>query len=101
LRFAIDDVCNIDQLRTLAEDFLRGLANAGIPVSSDQAIEFFPGEVFGGAYRPGQVFQTSAHEEVQKLGKGERVLLTGYWKIKNAALLNDETFKEQFGRIIA
>jgi hypothetical protein len=100
LRFAIHDVCNIDQRRTPAEDFLRGLANAGVPVSSEQAIQFFPGEVFGGAYHRGQVFQTSAHE-VQKLGKGERTLLTGYWKIKSAVLLNDVTFKEQFGRIIA
>jgi hypothetical protein len=101
LRFAIDDVCNIDQRRTLAEDFLRGLANAGVPVSSEQAIQFFPGEVFGGAYHRGQAFQTSAHEEIQKLGKGERTLLTGYWKIKSAVLLNEATFKEQFGRIIA
>jgi len=101
LRFAIDDICNIDQRRALAEDLLRGLANAGVSVSSELAIQFFPGEVFGGAYDRGQVFQTSAYEEMQKLGKGERAILAGYWRIRSAVLLNDEEFKVRFGRIMA
>lgn len=59
LRFAVDDVCSLDQRRGLAEDFLRALMNAGVKVSSEQAIQFFPGEVFGGAYSRGQALQTT------------------------------------------
>ncbi len=99
LRFAVDDICNIDQRRGLAEDFLQGLMNAGVPVSSEQAIQFFPGEVFGGAYRRGDVFKTSAYEEVRKLSTGEQTLMAGYWRIRSTALLNDEGFKVRFGVI--
>jgi hypothetical protein len=101
LRFAIDDICYIDQRRAQAEDLLRGLANAGVSVSSELAIQFFPGEVFGGAYDRGQVFQTSAYEEMQKLGEGERAILGGYWKMRSAVLLNDEESKLRFGQIMA
>ena len=101
LRFAVDDICNIDQGRALAEDLLRGLANAGVSVGSELAIQFFPGQVFGGAFGRGQVFQTSAYEEMQKLGKSEKALLVGYWKMRSAVLLNDEEFNVRFGRIMA
>lgn len=100
LHSAIDDVCNIEQRRGLAEDFLRGLEKAGVNVSSEQAIQFFPGEVFGGAYAKGQVFQTSAHQEFQKLRGGEKALLTGYWKLRSVVLLTDQGFTSQFGRIM-
>ncbi len=100
LRSAVDDVCNLDQRRGLAEDFLRGLENAGVNVSSERAIQFFPGEVFGGAYAKGQVFQISAHQEFQKLRGGEKVLLTGYWKLRSVVLLTDQGFTSQFGRIM-
>lgn len=100
LRFAVDDICNLDQRRGLAEDFLRGLKNAGVKVSSKQAIQFFPGEVFGGAYARGQVFQTSAHQEFQKLGKAEAGLLTAYWKLRSAVLLDDRDFTVRFKTIM-
>ena len=100
LRSAVDDVCNLDQRRGLAEDFLRGLENAGVNVSSDQAIQLFPGEVFGGAYAKGQEFQISAHQESQKLGKAETGLLVAYWKLRSAVLLNDREFTAQFGKIM-
>lgn len=100
LRFAVDDICNLDQRRELAEDFLRGLKNAGVKVSSEQAIQFFPGEVFGGAYSRGQVFQTSAHQEFQKLGKAEAGLLAAYWQLRSPVLLSDREFTEQFGTIM-
>jgi len=100
LRSAVDDVCDIEQRRGLAEDFLRGLENAGGNVSSERAIQFFPGEVFGGAYAKGQVFQISAHQEFQKLRGGEKVLLTGYWKLRSVVLLTDQGFTSQFGRIM-
>lgn len=100
LRFAVDDICNLDQRRGLAEDFLRALMNAGVKVSSEQAIRFFPGEVFGGAYSRGQVFQTSAHQEFQKLGKAEAGLLAAYWQLRSPVLLSDREFTEQFGTIM-
>ncbi len=100
LRFAVDDICNLDQRRGLAEDFLRGLKDAGVKVSSEQAIQFFPGEVFGGAYSRGQVFQTSAHQEFQKLGKAEAGLLAAYWQLRSPVLLSDREFAEQFGTIM-
>ena len=100
LRFAVDDICNLDQRRGLAEDFLRGLKDAGVKVSSEQAIQFFPGEVFGGAYSRGQVFQTSAHQEFQKLGKAEAELLAAYWQLRSPVLLSDREFAEQFGTIM-
>jgi hypothetical protein len=100
LRSGIDDVCNLDQRRELAEDFLRVLENAGVNVSSEQAIQFFPGEVFGGAYARGQVFQISAHQEVQKLSNAERRLLAGFWKQRAFLLLNDQELRERFGRIM-
>ena len=100
LRSAVDDVCNLDQRRGLAEDFLRGLKNAGVNVGSEQAIQYFPGEVFGRAYARGQVFQTSAHQEFQKLTEGERVLLSSYWKLRSAVLLSDQEFTSRFGRIM-
>lgn len=100
LRFAVDDICNLDQRRGLAEDFLRGLKDAGVKVSSEQAIQLFPGEVFGGAYSRGQVFQTSAHQEFQKLGKAEAGLLAAYWQLRSPVLLSDREFTEQFGTIM-
>ena len=100
LRFAVDDICNLDQRRGLAEDFLRGLKDAGVKVSSEEAIQFFPGEVFGGAYSRGQVFQTSAHQEFQKLGKAEAELLAAYWQLRSPVLLSDREFAEQFGTIM-
>jgi hypothetical protein len=100
LRSGADDICNLDQRRGLAEDFLRGLQNAGVNVSSGQAIQFFPGEVFGGAYARGQEFQTSAHQESQKLSKGEAGLLTAYWKLRSAVLLSDREFTVQFATIM-
>lgn len=100
LRSAVDDVCNLDRRRELVEDFLRGLKNAGVNVSSEQAIQFFPGEVFGGAYARGQVFQTSAHQEFQKLDKAEAGLLTAYWNLRSAVLLNNREFTAQFGTIM-
>jgi hypothetical protein len=100
LRFAIDDICNLDQRRGLAEDFLRTLMNAGVKVSSEQAIQFFPGEVFGGAYARGQAFQTSAHQEFQKLGKAEAGLLAAYWQLRSPVLLSDREFMEQFRTIM-
>jgi hypothetical protein len=101
LRFAVDDICNIDQRRALAEDLLRALADAGVSVSSELAIRFFPGEVFGGTYGRGQVFITSAYDEMQKLGKGEKALLANYWAMRSALLLNDQEFRARFGRIMA
>lgn len=100
LRSAVDDVCNFEQRRGLAEDFLRGLTNAGVNVSSKQAIQFIPGEVFGGAYAKGQEFHISAHQESQKLSRGEAELLAAYWKVRSAVLLNDSEFAAQFGRIM-
>jgi len=100
LRSAVDDVCNIDPHRGLAEDLLHGLANAGVPVSSEQAIQFFPGEVFGGAYGRGEVFKISAHEEAQNLSTGEKSLLVGYWRIQSTTLLSDEEFKARFKPIL-
>ena len=100
LRFAVDDIYNLDQRRGLAEDFLRGLKDAGVKVSSEQAIQFFPGEVFGGAYSRGQVFQTSAHQEFQKLGKAEAELLAAYWQLRSPVLLSDREFAEHFGTIM-
>jgi hypothetical protein len=41
----------------------------------------------------GEFFKTSAHEEAQKLGAGERSLLVGYWRIRSTTLFNDEDFK--------
>ncbi|WP_035355479.1 hypothetical protein, partial [Edaphobacter aggregans] len=100
LRFAVDDICNLDQQRTLSEDFVHSLANAGVTVSSELAIQFFPGEVFGGAYARGQRFQISAHEEIQKLSKSEKGLLTSYWKLRSAVLLNDRELTSRFERIM-
>ena len=100
LRFAVDDVCNLDQRRGLAEDFLRALMNAGVKVSSEQAIRFFPGEVFGGAYARGQAFQISAHQEFQKLGKAEARLLAAYWQLRSPVLLSDREFTERFEAIM-
>lgn len=100
LRYAVDDVCNLEQRHGLAEDFLRGLANAGVTLGSELAIQFFPGEVFGGAYARGQVFQISAYEEVQKLSKAEKGLLQGYWKLRSTVLLNDIELTSRFGRIM-
>jgi len=101
LRFAIDDICNIDQSRRLAEDLLQTLADAGISVSSELAIRFFPGEVFGGAYGRGQALITSAYEEMQNLGRSEKALLAAYWAMRSAPLLNDQEFSARFGRIMA
>ena len=101
LRFAVDDICNIDQRRALAEDLLRHLKQAATSVSSESAMRFFPGEVFGGAYGRGQVFQTSAYEEFHKLDGEERALLAGYWRLRSSVLLSDEEFKAKFGRIMA
>jgi hypothetical protein len=100
LRFAVDDICNLDQQRTLSEDLLRSLDNAGVNVSSEQAIQFFPGEVFGGAYARGQQFQISVPEEIQKLSKSEKRLLTSYWKLRSAVLLNDRDLISRFERIM-
>lgn len=100
LRFAVDDICNLDQRRGLAEDFLRALMNAGVKVSSEQAVQFFPGEVFGGAFARGQVFPTSAHQEYQKLGTAEKGLLAGYWKQRVSLLLDDQEFKARFREIL-
>ena len=100
LRFAVDDVCNLDQRRGLAEDFLRALMNAGVKVSSEQAIQFFPGEVFGGAYARGQAFQISAHQEFQKLGKAEAGLLAAYWQLRSPVLLSDREFTERFEAVM-
>jgi len=99
LRFAVDDVCS-EQRRGLAEDFLRALMDAGIKVSSEQAIQFFPGEVFGGAFARGQAFPISAHQEFQKLSNAEKGLLAGYWKQRSSVLLDDQEFKARFGKIM-
>ena len=37
-----------------------------------QAIQFFPGEVFGGAYARGQVFQISAYRNSRSLQKARK-----------------------------
>jgi len=100
LRFAVDDVCSLDQRRGLAEDFLRGLANAGTAVSAEQAIQFFPGEVFGGAFVRGQAFPISSHQEFQKLSNAEKGLLVGYWKQRSSVLLDDQEFKARFRQIM-
>jgi hypothetical protein len=101
LRFAIDNLCNIEHNRGLAEDLLKGLASTGVALSSKQAIGFFPGEVFGGAFARGQVFEISAFEEMRKLDKGETILLAGYWRRQSAALLDDEAFKARYAKIMA
>ena len=99
-RFAVDDVCNLDQRRGLAEDFLSSLETAGIAVSAEQAIEFFSGEVFGGALARGQAFPISAHQEFQKLNNAEKGLLASYWKQRSSVLLDDQEFKARFGKIM-
>jgi len=100
LRFAVDNVCSLDQHRRLAEDFLRDLANAGTAVSSEQAIQFFPGEVFGGAFARGEAFPISAQQEFQKLSNAEKGLLVDYWKQRSSVLLDDQEFKARFGQIM-
>lgn len=100
LRVAVDDVCDLEQRRTLAEDFLRGLESAGVSVSSEQAIQFLPGEVFGEAYAKGQEFQISAHQETQKIGEAEKGLLAAYWRLRSAVFLNDRELAAQFGSIM-
>lgn len=80
--------------------FSVAMRNAGVNVSSEQAIRFFPGEVFGGAYARGQEFQINAHQEFQKLGKAEAGLLAAYWKLRSAVLLDDRELTSQFGTIM-
>ena len=75
---AIDDCCDWERTPRLTEDFLGSLEDARIPVVDALALQFLPGEAFGGAFSAGTLFITSASGATAKLSGVEQEILHSY-----------------------
>lgn len=70
----IEDCCDLKRNATLVEEFLLSLDNAGVSIYSQDALQFLPTAVFGGAFSRGDKFVVSTGEVLGQLAETELLL---------------------------
>jgi hypothetical protein len=70
----IEDYCNPERNPLLVQEFLLSLDNAGIPIYSEEALQFLPSAASGGAFNPGDTFVVNTGEVLAQLTESELML---------------------------
>jgi hypothetical protein len=65
------------------------------------ALEFLPGEAFGGAYKKGDTFLTSASEALKQLSKMEPSFLASHLNGCAEFLRHNAGLLERFGSVLS
>jgi hypothetical protein len=98
---AVEDSCDLSRNRPLVEDLLTNLKQTSTKISDVVAVERLPGEAFGGAYRRGDTFLTSASEALKNLTSVEIELIGSHLKTCATPLRQDPNLVERFGVVLA
>ena len=101
LAAAIEDSTNVEQNRPLVENFLSNLKQTATKITDAQAVDRLPGEAFGGAYRKGDKFTTSASEALKRLNAMEVLLLAAHLQTCAGPLRANSELLERFGSILS
>jgi hypothetical protein len=97
LMAAAEDSCDIGRNRPLVEDFLANLKQTRTKISDVTALECLPVEAFGGAYRKGDKFLTSASEAMRNLTSMQMNLIGSHLRACAVSLRLDSDLVERFG----
>jgi hypothetical protein len=98
---AVEDSCDLGRNRQLVEAFLANLKQTNTKISDVAAVERLPGEAFGGAYRKGDTFLTSASEALKNLTSIEIELVRSHLETCATLLSHDPDLVKHFGMVLA
>ena len=98
---AVEDSCDLGRNRQLVEAFLANLKQTNTKISDVTAVERLPGEAFGGAYRKGDTFLTSASEALKNLTAIEIDLVGSHLEACATLLSHDPDLVKHFGMVLA
>jgi hypothetical protein len=101
LAAAIEDCCGAEQNLLLGESFLGNLKQTRVKITDPLALELLPAEAFGGAYKKGETFLTSASEAVKHLSKMEVSILSSHLNSCAESLRHNAGLLERFGSILS
>jgi nucleotidyltransferase AbiEii toxin of type IV toxin-antitoxin system len=101
LAHAIEDSCDPEGNRPLAESFLHNLIPTRSKITTPLAVELIPAEAFGGAIKKGDTFITSSSEALKKLGAAEKSLLSSHLSTCAERLRRDKDFAERLGSVLS
>jgi hypothetical protein len=97
---AVEDSCDLGRNRQLVEAFLANLKRTNTKISGVAAVERLPGEAFGGAYRKGDTFLTSASEALKNLTPIETELVAAHLETCATPLRQDPDLVQRFGVVL-
>jgi hypothetical protein len=101
LTAAIEDSSNADQNLSLVEAFLGNLQQARLKLTDGKALALLPGEAFGGAYKKGDTFLTSASEALKQLSKTEQTFLASHLNSCSESLRRNAGLVDRFGSVLS
>ena len=96
----IEDCCDIKRNRTLVEEFLQSLDNAGISIHSKDALQFVPTVVFGGAFSRSEKFVVSTGEVLAQLTDAELRLARQHLLTHAEQLQDNEELTKRYVRAL-
>lgn len=94
----IEDCCNLERSAPLVEEFLLNLDRSGTSIHSQDALQFIPTVVFGGAFNRGDKFVVSTGEVLTRLTGAERSLARHHLLECAEKLAGDEGLTKRFVR---
>jgi hypothetical protein len=77
------------------------LKQTGVKATDPLALELLPGEAFGGAYKKGDAFLTSAPEATKHLSKMELSILSSHLSSRAKSLRHDAGLLKRFGSVLS
>jgi len=94
----IDDCCDLERSAPLVEEFLLSLDRSGISIYSQDALQFIPTVVFGGAFSRGDTFVASTGEMLAQVTKAELSLARRHLVASAEKLVVNEELTKRFVR---
>jgi len=94
----IEDCCNLERSAPLVEEFLLNLERSGTSIYSQDALQFVPTVVFGGAFSRGDKFVVSTGEVLAQLTKAELSLARNHLLAGAEKLAGNEELTKRFVR---
>jgi hypothetical protein len=94
----IEDCCDLERSAPLVEEFLLNLDRSGISIYSQDALQFIPAVVFGGAFSRGDNFVVTTGEVLAQLTKAELSLARHHFLASAEKLAGNEELTKRFVR---
>jgi hypothetical protein len=96
----IEDCCDLKRNATLVHEFLLSLDNAGISIYFQDALQFLPTAVFGGAFNRGDKFVVSTGEVLEQLNQAELRLARQHLLACAEQLQENEEVTKRYARAL-